>query len=120
MVTLVGCLRRNWGMIKKKLKPWYPTKEKEIQAELAQFLDASFRIGTRIHNNSIYGNWVIVGTDVANVLNGIDNTVYTTTHTYVPGPSYSGVSYFCGTTYTTNYTTMPVVTGTTNFISFSG
>ncbi len=105
-------------MIKKKLKPWYPTKEKEIQAELAQkFLDASFRI----HNNSIYGNWVIVGTDVANVLNGISNTVYTTTHnTYVPGPSYSGVSYFCGTTYTTNYTTMPVATGTTNFISFSG
>jgi len=106
-------------MIKKRIKPWYPTKEKEIQGELTQkLLDAANHIHRTSMNN--YGNWFIVGTDVANTLNGIDNTLYTTTHTYTPGPSYTGVSYYCGTTYTTNYTTMPVASGTTNFISFSG
>lgn len=91
-------------MIKKRIKPWYPTKEKEIQGELTQkLLDAANHIHRTSMNN--YGNWVIVGTDVANALNDV---VYTTTHTYTPGLSY------------TNYTAIPVASGTTNFITFSG
>lgn len=72
-------------MIKKKLKPWYPTKEKEIQAELTQKLVYASQ---RIYNNSVYGNWVIVGSDVAGRLNDfITTTSYTGgtfTTTYVP------------------------------------
>lgn len=59
-------------MIKKKLKKWYPTKQQEDNALILQrILDAS----THIHRTTThsYGNWVIVGSDVATQLSGITN-----------------------------------------------
>lgn len=98
-------------MIKKNLKPWYPTKEREQQAEwIRKLSDAA----NHIHHTTMsgHGNWVIVGTDVANTLNSL-----TTTHTYNP-VSYTGVSYYYGTTHT--YTNSFVASASTSFITFSG
>lgn len=114
-------------MIKKRLKPWYPTKEREKQYELTQrLLDAA----NHLHRTNLtgYGNWVTVGTDVATQLNQLYPGLTTTeavdyvntwcgTTTYNP-VSYSGVSYYCGTTYTTSF--VASASTTTDFMRFSG
>jgi hypothetical protein len=97
-------------MIKKKLRKWYPTKEKENQAVLIEkLLEASNHIHRSTMTNP-YANWVIVGSDVAGQLNNVYN---------------GHNNHFCGTTYTTTTTntyvpihmstasTMTILSGTT-------
>jgi len=96
-------------MIKKNIKKWYPTKKQENQAAL---MEKILLAATSIHNirfTNPPANYVIVGTDAANILNDA-------TRTYL--------NQWCGTTFTTT----TAVTSTTNIcfssststISFSG
>jgi hypothetical protein len=75
-------------MIKKNLKKWYSTKEREQQALLGQRIREA---SEEIHRRTLHGNpanWVVVGSEVAGILNTTLN------------PSYTG-GYYHGTTITT-------------------
>lgn len=103
-------------MIKKKLKKWYSTKEKENNAVL---LDRIFEASHHIHSRTLTGytaNWIVVGQDVANHL----NTLYPEWSTQ---ESVNYTSQWCGTTYTTytsGTTYLPVYSAGTGTINFSG
>ena len=100
-------------MIKKKLKKWYPTKEKENNAA---FLEKIYEVSNHIHNMTLTTNphnWVVCGEDVANQLNRL----------YPNWSTQESVNYtnqWCGTTYvnicsgTTTYT-QPIYSATTSF-----
>ena len=108
-------------MIKKEIKPWYSTKEKEIQAEWVRKLTDTVNQIHRSYNPDSYyatitANWGIVGQDVANHLNTLYPTNTITGLDYHTGVT-TTMPLFCGTTYTT---TTINSSGSTVHISFSG
>jgi hypothetical protein len=80
-------------MIKKKLKKWYSTEEKErsdINLLRDRLSDAAAQLHRATLNNR--GNWVIVGPETAGILNNLYPTMTTT----------AAVNYtntWCGTTF---------------------
>lgn len=88
-------------MIKKNIKPWYSTKEKEQQAEWVRKLTEGVnRVSNQLYNSGT-ANWVIVGSDVANHL----NTLYPSLTT---DEAVNYTNRWCGTTYTTTHTYVPI------------
>jgi len=83
-------------MIKKKIRKWYPTKEKENQAVLLdKLLDAANHIH-RTHLNRP-SNWAIVSPRVAEQLNTLYPDLTTT-------ESANYTNTWCGTTFLTTST----------------
>ena len=73
-------------MIQKKIKKWYPTKERENEdkrsvqnREVLSRLNEAAEVMNRISRNA--GNYVVVGPDVARVLQDAERIVATTTTT---------------------------------------
>lgn len=99
-------------MIKKKLKKWYPTKEREFNADILHRLQEA---ANNIHRTSItsHGDWVVVSPHVANHL----NTLYPSLTTN-EAANYTNT--WCGTTFlTTSANTTFVASGSTNYFGSS-
>lgn len=100
-------------MIKKKLKKWYPTKQDEDKALI---VDRLLEAANHIHRTTMtspHANWMIVGTDVANQLNTLYPNFTTT----------EAVNYtnrWCGTTFTTTSTYVPIHMSTASTMTLSG
>lgn len=102
-------------MIKKKLKKWYPTREREFNDTL---MDGINTVAEQLHryNLSNRGNWVIVGPEAAGLLNNLYPNMTTTA-----AVNYTNL--WCGTTFL-NYTVtstattinIPIYSATTTFL----
>lgn len=79
-------------MIKKKIKKWYPTKQRETEALILNRIQEA---ASHIYNNrrEPAANWVVVGHDSFNILNNWSYTTSGTCNTYIGIPTYSASTY---------------------------